>query len=304
MATGEMFLDATATGRADLVMTSTGESRIQGLEDDTNLQTTFLLFGVPFLYYFLLRCSGAAKVLVAGLLILYVVSVIITGSMGGWIGLMIIAVINFLALKGPNKWKLLFASTFLGIALFIVLGFQLEAVTIGKLLGTYDTHSRSMRQGFIQMCWEMFKDHPLIGAGPASFANEYHLYWFKANGLAPNQVNPPLNAYLQVLAENGVFGLLLFLSILGAALLELVTGLRNAVDKSEKTLGVAMLCLYACLLWTLAIFPVIDGKYMWLGLGLCVAYGNAMKRSKQPSYEELSFSTDHRPGVAEFKKQS
>lgn len=287
MVTGEMFLTATGAGRDELVQTSTGEARVQGLEDDTNLQTTFLLFGIPFLYYFFFRYSGIVRLLVAGMLLLYVVSLIITGSMGGWIGLAMVIMINFLVMEGANKWKLLFASGFLGVVLFIVLGFQMEAVTIDKILGTYDSHSGSIRSGLIKMCWEMFKDHPFIGAGTAAFGNEYHLYSFLANDGAPNQPNPPLNAYLQVLAENGILGFIVFVALLGASLLELVTGLRNAKHDSSRMLGISLLCLYACLLWTLAIFPVMDGKYMWICIGLCVAYGNIMKEWAQPSPDKL-----------------
>jgi hypothetical protein len=41
-----------------------------------------------------------------------------------------------------------------------------------------------------------------------------------------------------------------------------------------KMLGVSLLILYACMLWILMVFPAMDSKYLWLPVGLAVAYSN------------------------------
>lgn len=82
----------------------------------------------------------------------------------------------------------------------------------------------SMRRRYAQSmaALEVFADHPLLGVGPGQFAPFYSTPYVNRGGLAPQAKGYYAhNLYLEIAAETGVLGLLVFLAIVGIPFVQL-----------------------------------------------------------------------------------
>jgi O-antigen ligase len=89
----------------------------------------------------------------------------------------------------------------------------------------------NVRLAFWPMALEQFVDHPLTGAGSRSFSYECFYYW--SPNLDTGEANPEFvhNEYLQALADYGLIGLILILSLLG---MHFFIGLRRIQHLSKR----------------------------------------------------------------------
>ena len=89
----------------------------------------------------------------------------------------------------------------------------------------------NVRLAFWPMALEQFVAHPLTGAGSRSFSYECFYYW--SPNLDTGEANPEFvhNEYLQTLADYGLIGLLLILSLLG---MHLFIGLKRIQHLSKR----------------------------------------------------------------------
>lgn len=99
-------------------------------------------------------------------------------------------------------------------SLFIVIMFVIGAILSFNYIGSNiseSTESNNERRALLEVVIEEFKDSPLIGVGPINFNNyAQNTLGYK---LRNNQLTPH-NLYLEILAENGLIGFLLFINIL------------------------------------------------------------------------------------------
>jgi O-antigen ligase len=108
---------------------------------------------------------------------------------------------------------------------------------------------------------EMFKDAPLIGVGPGSFAWEYFPYrlkvdnrWPELRGLAQENFGEAHNDHAQLLAETGVPGLVIFLAALVA--LGAVSFRDGGDERSHYARLVALPTAVTVFVLALALFPL------------------------------------------------
>lgn len=137
------------------------------------------------------------------------------------------------------------------------------------------------RMAIWQAAWEMFLEHPVLGVGPGNFDLFYPLYALPGWPELPGHAH---NYYLNLLAEQGVLGLGVYLVLIGIlgiygfrALRRASTFTRGSVDETALWLnrGVAMGALG--LLALLTVHHAFDNLYVHgigihLGLLLGLAY--------------------------------
>jgi O-antigen ligase len=135
----------------------------------------------------------------------------------------------------------------------------LQAVIIGKL-GTEELGSRLKRIAFIIAGLRMFADHPVLGVGISQFGYFYNFYQpLGLQGMAETVKLIPNNIYVELLAELGIFGFLLF----AAFLLGVYRRLRGP-DLAP------LRWTFITVLFSLNGFPTYTVMFLWAFFGLAV----------------------------------
>jgi len=144
---------------------------------------------------------------------IYVVSIVLTGSRGGFAGFGA-AVIMIAARYGRRRVLVLAAFAVMATSVVVVMPNPLrdrlvgtfdESQSVGGLRASNDSRLASLEAGF-----QLFRDSPITGVGLGRFKPEMARLGY---GLEARMAH---NTYLELAAESGLFGVALFLSIIGA----------------------------------------------------------------------------------------
>ncbi len=173
------------------------------------------------------------------------VALLLSGSRGGWLSL----------LAGGSVWLLVVLthlkqakSKYFGLTLVLGMTLALLAIStaqwrLQKLTNERQAHLTESLIGeenfrvddggrleFQQLAFEIFQDHPLIGAGPRAYSYLSLEYWDRER--RPVRERPPEfahNEYLQVLADYGVVGLV---AAGGLIFLHLIFGVFRVIENN------------------------------------------------------------------------
>jgi O-antigen ligase len=134
--------------------------------------------------------------------------------------------------------------------------------------------------------WVMLMDHPLLGVGLNNYSYLYQDYT-KSLGLAPSASNrSPHNLYLEVAAETGIIGLIIFLIMVGLALRSLLRARRKFInagmeDYANLTTGflIAFIGYLFAALFVHAAYP----RYFYLLIGIAFALPNMFQEPEEES---------------------
>jgi O-antigen ligase len=129
---------------------------------------------------------------------------------GAWIGFIVSLV--FLAMFFQKKKSLTFILIFLIMAFFM-----LTPSFKSHIFSQFDMSNPSITQRFDlwQTGWNMFIDRPLFGQGLGTYMNNYEKYQTpRPRPVGQGGLWYAHNSYLQILAENGIIGLVSFLTII------------------------------------------------------------------------------------------
>jgi O-antigen ligase len=141
------------------------------------------------------------------------------------------------------------------------------------------------------VAWRMSEDHPLVGVGIANFRFESHNYVREPGSLKFVRliVDEPLvahNVYLQQLAETGIVGLALLLSVIAACLTAAVRAARRFDALGDSALAtLARASAIAMVGFLVASTFISDGtdKRLWIVLALGPALLGLARRHAAPS---------------------
>jgi len=147
--------------------------------------------------------------------------------------------------------------------------------------------SRSASNMFRILTWkgtlEMAADHPWLGIGPGAFKHAFPKY------AITGYVEAAHENYLQILAEQGVFGAGAFLWLVGAVLFTGGRALARAPDAAGRLLAIGALCsIIVLLVHSLFDYDWYIGAinlYFWLLAGLLAhqAHGRPVLAAEEPS---------------------
>jgi len=210
-----------------------------------------------------------------------------TYSKGAAVGLLTAMLVYLvLAAKGsanPRRNLIRLASVLLVLAV-LALGAVLASASLRHRLGGM-LGSRSASNVFRLLTWKgtlnMAADHPWIGIGPGAFKHAFPKY------AIAGYVEAAHENYLQILAEQGVFGAAAFLWLIGAILF---TGWRAMVrgpDFGARVMAIGAICsLVVLLVHSLFDYGWYIGAinlYFWLLAGLLAhqAHGRAIARLEE-----------------------
>lgn len=228
-------------------LSATNFVRIYGLPGNPNSLALLLLFGIlSVLFLQSIYKNEKYKWFLNINLVLFLGVFILTYSRGTWISAVILGVI-FITLS--KNWKLLRRLVIAGVASFILIYFPVNLGvqyfetlglekpptgpgSIGERFGeTFDQKNLALmtesgRFFYINKGFEVFKDYPIAGAGFGSFGGSATLSYgspiYKYYGIRSDIYGGKYfysdNQYIQVIAETGVAGVVLFAAFLLAML--------------------------------------------------------------------------------------
>jgi putative inorganic carbon (hco3(-)) transporter len=168
-------------------------------------------------------------------------------------------------------WIGVAALALIGVALTLWSGVINERLNEKNKIGAANVESRA---AFWSAAERMTMDHPILGVGPAQFSAEAKNYVRNS----PIALEDPLvhNSYLEILAEDGPFALLLFLGMLGSAWVAATRAERMARGHDDRTtLGMASAVK------GLLLVSVVSGLFLseqvsppfWLACAFAIALG-------------------------------
>jgi O-antigen ligase len=224
-----------------------------------------------------------------------------TYSRGGAIALVVVLVISFMV-HGFRRRRLILAGIpfLLAAALLIPREFRERVTTIGQFFSDdavlVNTDS-SVEERLVLMgaAWEMLIANPLLGVGAGNYTARFGEYAERFGSVArdyedPDAVRYAHNLYLEVGAETGSLGLLLF----GGCLLLAFRGLKRGRERLQEVDGGRTMALASALQISLTGYLVsglfLHGdfeRYLWLFLGMAGAL-HALGRMPQPIDERGS----------------
>jgi len=191
--------------------------------------------------------TGVGLIVITGALIL-------TVSRGAWLALSISLIIfNFRSIK--TKWQIIFKNQF--ISRTAILFFIASVFSIIYWLYNLNPDSAMGRFFIWRIAWRMFSTYPVFGIGFQRFQVEYLYYQADFFGNVKNvaffshaaNMKQADNEYLQILAENGIVGLLYIIPFLIILYRFWFLWRKNNDSKSDeyilaKVLGISITAIF------------------------------------------------------------
>ncbi len=217
-------------------------TRVFSTFGNPNFYAAFLVLTAPLILAFIFKTrSQVNRVLFSLLFLTDIISLFVTGSKGGWLG--IAGALFFFSL-----FMIKYAITDRRVKTYLAV-FTLLALLV-SVLGVYQ-YSRKREDSirFRLLTWrstiEMIKLHPIIGNGLGSFRLIYPAYRdkeiFRIEGRHQTETQHPENEYLEIANDEGIVGILLFLWLVwtvlrrGLARLDEYKARADLPIKSNKT---------------------------------------------------------------------
>lgn len=242
-----------------------GEPRMKGLYGHPMTLAGFLVIQLPILFCLLLDWKQKWSSFL-GCICLFLISfagLLFNGTRGAWLALAVAIPVLTLLYDRSIK-KILFLAFFAAsTALVFVNSSNLQ--TRAESITSTTLQSNTERILIWQSAYQMFKDHPFLGVGLGQYTPKY-LNEYKSSQAKEN-VRHAHNNFMQMLAENGFFGFIGFVSLFGYIL---ISSLRGALQRFSPYSVLVFSCTFALLLQGLTEYNFGNSaviKYFWVILG-------------------------------------
>ena len=231
-----------ALGIVAVFFGGTGRASASGTYDPNDLALIMVMF-VPLVYFMFQRETGVRKLLLLGVNILMLVTVLATQSRGGFIGLCVVLLL-ILIRERVSLSRIIFG----GVALLLVVSFLSPTGYWERMqtIGSEEDYNKEGGGGRIDI-WKrgltLVRKNPLLGVGPVAFPfAEGTTHMDKATGNS-GKWSEAHNTFLQVLAEFGIPGFVIYLMMIFSsikALRMIRSGLPEESDLLWLTNGLEM----------------------------------------------------------------
>lgn len=274
------------------------DARSAGPIGEKNYYAQFMLLLVPLAFAWIktesrwpLKCLS---IVTATLIMLGVAS---TASRGAAVGFvcMVLAMILLREVRVRHIAIITFGSVAI---LMLVPAYQQRLNSMisamGVLPGTGHVQAiETSLQGRMSEMWAaalIFSEQPIGGVGPGNFPPEF----LKKAGSLGFQIHAEQRmahcSYLEIAAETGIVGLLLYLAILGVTLRELWRARQLASDESQLTQATAFILVVVVMMSTGLFLSFAFERYYWFILALAAVAATTAQDADQSD----SIATDDR----------
>lgn len=273
-----------------------GRYRLTGPYDNPNAYAQVLVAIIPLALDRVWQERRFFMRLLAGLIFaIGVLTVFLTYSRGGFLS-MLFALGVLLVLRRPNFFPLLITAVLAyGLLQFLPTAYTSRLATLLEFSPTSDTAlsdpSFRGRSSENTSAWQMFLDHPWLGVGLGNFKDNYQTY-SRTLGLDPRRTpRSPASLYLELLAEQGLVGTLLFAFLTGLIFRELWRARKNfqlAGLNDEGHLVSALFAGFAGYLFAAIFKNSAYANVFWVLVGIALATGQVALASRQRVIDQAS----------------
>ena len=268
-------------------------TRISGTIGDPNELAALLVAGTAFAVAMTVvsKDNPLARVAAFGATFLFLFGIFYTVSRGGLVALGV-AIVAAALMSGRYRLQATIAGAL--IALFVIVYFA-DVASVDQRDRITTVQGGSGRSDIWKVGWRMVEDKPVVGVGSGNFnVSSIHYLLVKPGAIERDEfiVDTPKvahNSYLQVLAELGIVGLALFLSIIGFAMWCALRAARWFARAGDTQMEIVARAMVVALVGILAAdFFITEqyGKQLWILLGLGPALLGIARRTYPHAPEE------------------
>jgi O-antigen ligase len=249
--------------------------RAGGLSRDPNDAALLLLTGLPVaLYWFMHSDRRFVKLLFAAVFVLIIAGITLTQSRGGAVTLALILL--FLFLRRPSVKVFSVGIVLVSIGLLFVSEDYWERMEDLRTIGAEsESGSISIRYQFIEAGIDAFLRHPVLGVGMGNFGRVLQI-----SGHKQDASEVAHNMYLEFFVENGTIAGLLFLILLGAAVLQSIRYDRyNRLEHSAYGLGFCISMSLMAVMIAGLFLSQGKNEVLWFFVGIGLALSGMIRSS-------------------------
>lgn len=278
-----------------------GFTRVQSTAYEPLYFANYLL--MPIAIAFALFLSGRNIIRSGWLIVLFglgLVNLILTVSRGGYLAsLAILFIVGLFYLRRLLTTRNII---FFVVGVVLVGWVVIQALGIGGEFFTQEKFEEHISNAFygasfdermetFESAVQAWRQHPLIGIGFGGFGPylaDHPAYVPKDGWKIVN------NEFIEILAENGFFGLFLFLLFLVFLIARSWRAIMVAGDRYSKAIMIALLAAFIGVLVQYQTFSTLYIMHVWFLIGLMVAVQNIIFNSQPESNQESSFQKEHK----------
>ncbi|KUJ78164.1 hypothetical protein AVO45_09455 [Ruegeria marisrubri] len=271
--------------------------RFEGPIDDANFFAVVLVFCIPAALFQLLQTRNPLKLIFWSIaLALLLFGFLATQSRGGIVALSVAFGILFLRLNASQKLAAIVALAGLAVVAATLLGPEVfdRLSTIVDLVQEQRVDlSTEGRLVSWAVAVEIFFSNPWLGVGGGNFNILFQDLALEMGLMFRGEGRSTHSLYLEVLAEQGILGLLYFLFIIWCAAVGLLGAYQQAKTHRNKRLENLYLALGAGLagyLTGMALLHDAYPRFLWILIALAIEAG----RIAQLNFERQNTETPHR----------
>ena len=282
--TGEAILSLVSYRSQDELKLLAGESwRIHGTFDDGPFHAIYVVSAMSLCLCWILRTrSRALQAALGGLLLLLLVNLVGTASRGGALGLGVVLLVFWIGLGARYK-RLLAGGLVVTVVAILLVALLLPQVPLHRYtqISPETDPTTQIRLGLYSVGLGMIADHPVLGVGTGNWVRNYHRY--ATAGTFRSITFMPHNTYLQIAAENGLFGLVVYLGLLAAAAYQFVLALRRTPHRDERLPVLAAMGAFLAFAVFATTSNVLENETYWAFLGFSIVVSCLpASRSEEP----------------------
>ncbi len=292
-----------ATGRTDLTLGGLArveqaqivgthfEPRIAGPVGDPNFFAQILVIVVPLVVALAwTETSRRYRALALACVALVVAGIVCTYSRGGGLALCVVLGLSLLDRRIDRRYLAMAGA---GLAVLLILlpaDFTRRLGTVSTILPGHETTLRpdssfELRKLWVQTAWHIFLDHPLAGVGGGNYAAYYDEYSATVGSVnrefdRVGMAHYPHNLYLEVAAETGLVGVVVFGFVLLTCFVTLARARRAFLTARDERMAALARATAIALTGYLVSSLFLHGafqRYLWLLLAFAVALDGIAK---------------------------
>lgn len=251
--------------------------RVGGAVGDPNYYAMIMAVLVPIAFERFWSAKATSLRIFAGwALIVCVLAVLYTYSRGGFVAMSIGVLIMAI------RYKLRLLPALVGVSFVLVIYQFLPANYTDRLSTLLYFLPQSTKQQLVDrsirsrtsenlVAWEMFKQHPITGVGMSNYEDMYYVYARPMGIDMSGGTHQPHNLYLQILAERGMLGLVIFLIIIFITFRNLARSEKYFLQKNQLDLaGITGAIATGLTVYLFASIFLHDSfiRYFWILIGI------------------------------------